>query len=268
MAYAIAIAARTGATLRILTVLVTPSIYATPDVMGGGDYVAEVIERQGQELLHDAMAQAHQAEVMAASAYQWGSIPDAILQTATDTSCDLIVLGTRQVSGWKRLRLGHIANAVASKAHQPVLVVKQPPAAGPTAPLGRRILVATGGSPWSDMAVDHAIMLAQSQRFSVCLLHVMPGRRRHAAAEAEGQTILARAEARATSASVATTVVLANGDVPTTIVDTAIRQDCDGIILGSRGAAGLKRLMLGSISNAVAVKTPLPVLIVKRFFPA
>ena len=40
------------------------------------------------------------------------------------------------------------------------------------------------------------------------------------------------------------------------------------MILGSRGLTGFKRLMIGSISNAVAAKTLLPVLIVKRFFLA
>ncbi len=49
------------------------------------------------------------------------------------------------------------------------------------------------------------------------------------------------------------------------IVDTASEQDCDGIVLGSRGAMGWKRLMVGGISSAVIVTTPLPVLVVKSF---
>ena len=60
--------------------------------------------------------------------------------------------------------------------------------------------------------------------------------------------------------------MLAHGDVARTIVETAAQQHCDGIILGSRGSTGWKRLMLGSISNAVTVTTALPVLVVKRFF--
>jgi nucleotide-binding universal stress UspA family protein len=171
------------------------------------------------------------------------------------------------VTGWRRLRLGHIANAVAAKAHQPVLVVKQPPQVAQDAPLGRRILVATGGSPWSDRAVEHAITLAQSEHLSMCLLHVLPGRarRRQSEADAEGQQILDRAASWATDAGIATDRILAHGDVPRTIVATAAEQQCDGIVLGSRGSSGWKRLMLGSISNAVIVTTVLPVLVVKRF---
>ncbi len=51
VAYAIAITVRTGGTLHILTVLTNPAVYATPDVMGGSEVVAEIMERDGHELL-------------------------------------------------------------------------------------------------------------------------------------------------------------------------------------------------------------------------
>ncbi len=263
VAYAIAIASRRGAKLHVLSVLVDPSTYATPDVMAGVEVVADIIEREGQELLAQAAAKAHDAGVDVETLYGWGRIPDMILQTAADCACDLMVLGARQISGWKRLRLGRNVNAVAAKARRPVLLVKAPPAAAPGTPLGRRILVATGGSPWSDMAVEHAIQLAQTERFSLCLFHVIPGHRPAPGAEETGRMILARAAMRAAEAGVEATEVLQSGDVPTAIVDAAARESCDGIILGSRGSSGWKRLMVGSISNAVAVKTALPVLIVK-----
>ena len=267
VAYATAIAARTGATLRILTVLVNPGAYANPDVMGGADLMADIVEQEGQALLARAAEQAQQAGVACETQWSWGSVPHAILEAAAEKPHDLVVLGARLLTGWKRLRLGHIANTVAAKAQQPVLVVKQPPSAAPDAPLGQRLLVATEGSPWSDAAVDHALTLARPQRFSVCLLHVLPGRRPSVAAEDEGRRIVGRAEDRAVAAGVPTTTVVANGDAITAIVDTATKSSCDGIILGSRGSSGWKRLMVGSISNAVAVKSPLPVLIVKRFLP-
>lgn len=265
VSYATAIAARTGAELHILTVLINPAVYTTMDVMGGSDVVTEVIEREGQALLGHAAFQAQQAGVRCKTESRWGSIPEAILHTAEDIACDLIVLGARRVTGWKRLRLGNIANAVAVKAQQPVLVVKQPPAVTPGSPLGRRLLVATGGSPWSDIAVDYAISLAQAEHLSLCFLHVLPKRtRKHQDIDdMDGRQILARAEIRAADAGVSRTMLLEYGEVTETIAEAAVKNECDGIVLGSRGASGWKRLMLGDIANAVTVTTTLPVLVVK-----
>jgi nucleotide-binding universal stress UspA family protein len=162
--------------------------------------------------------------------------------------------------------LGSISNAVAAKAQCPVLVIKQPP----RAPVRwRRVLVATGGSPWSDAAVDHAIELARVQQLGVCLLYVDQRRSRRMdslfSLTSDGKNVLALAEARAAASGVPYEAKLAQGDVTTTILATAAEQQCDVIILGSRGLTGFKRLMLGSISNAVSATAPVPVLIVKRF---
>ncbi len=267
--YAVALAARTDAVLHILTVLTNPGSYATPDVLGATDIVVDLIERQGQGLLAQAVETAAAAGVACEPLSRWGGVPETILQTAMDEQCELIVLGSRTVSGWKRLQLGRNANAVASKAQQPVLIVKHPPS--PMQQYGdlwHRVLVATGGSPWSDIAVEHALALARAHDFEVVLLHVIPERRRFRSRDPnsdEGTSILALAEARAEAMGVAYTSILLEGPVSSKIVDIATEQDCDGIILGSRGLGGWKRLMLGSISNAVAAKATLPVLVVKRF---
>ncbi len=266
VAYAIAIAARTGAHLKVLTVLVNPGIYANPDVLGGTEFVVDIVEKDGQELIARIADQAAQAGVMCKTFCRWGGVPETILHTAQEYASDLIVLGSRMLSGWKRLRLGQVANAVSAKAQQPVLVVKRPPEVTPGLPLGRRLLVATGGSPWSDMAVDCAIEMANREHLSLCLLHVISGRRRlwgRDVDDTEGRHILARAETRAIDAGVSTTAVLEYGDVRSTIVATAEKQQCDAVVLGARAAAGWKRMMIGDISNAVIVTTPLPVLVVK-----
>jgi nucleotide-binding universal stress UspA family protein len=262
---AIALAARTGAELHVVTVLTVPSAYAIPDMMGGSEVVMDSIESEGQALMVQAAARAASVGVPCETMCAWGNVPETILRTAAAEQCDLIVLGSRGLSGLKRLMLGGVANAVAAKAPQPVLVVKQPAAFG--VPFERRVLVATGGSPWSDAALEHAIQLARYQQLDVCVLHVDRGQsQRGPEVTVEAKELLARAEARAAAAAVAYEGVLASGDVVQAILETATRKQCDGIIMGSRGLTGWKRLMLGSISNAVTAKATLPVLIVKRFF--
>jgi nucleotide-binding universal stress UspA family protein len=265
-AYAIVLAAQMGAELRILTVLNVSGVYAMPDVMASSELLMESVEQQGQDMLAHTAARAAHAGVPHAALLKWGNVAETILQTAAEEQCDLIMLGSRGLSGFKRLMLGSISNAVAAKAQCPVLVIKQPP----LAPLRwRRVLVATGGSPWSDAAVDHAIELARVQQLEVCLLYVDQRRSRRMdslfSLTSDGKNVLALAEARAAAAGVPYEAKLAQGDVTTTILATATEQQCDVIILGSRGLTGFKRLMLGSTSNAVSATAPVPVLIVKRF---
>lgn len=265
--YAATIAARMNAELHILTVLSNFGSFTAPDVMGGSEIVVDIIEQQGQTLLEQAADRAMRMDVPHTTHSMWGNVPETILRKAYEVRCDLIVLGSRTSSGWKRLMLGNVPNAVTAKAQQPVLVVKQPAAAFPDTHLWRRVLVATGGSPWSDAAVDHALRLALKQQCELCLLHVDrgPSQPGEDPTACEGKGILALAEARAAAMGITYNATLAYGHVVNAILNTAINEQCDAIILGSRGLTGWKRLMLGSISNAVTVKSPLPVMIVKHF---
>lgn len=139
-----------------------------------------------------------------------------------------------------------------------------------------RVLVATGGSPWSDNAVKYALRMAKDYGLELVILHVLTEAPPYFVAEAgssldsmlegseeAGRHIVAEAVAWAEEAAVSYETVLVWGRVAEVICRTAHERDCDLIVVGSRGLTGFKRLMLGSISNAVASKAPCPVLIVK-----
>jgi len=264
IAYASALAARTGAALRIVTVLHTPTASSAPDVAGCSIHELADIEHQGQVIATRAAAQATSAGVTYEAHCLWGSVPEVILNQAAD--CDLIVLGSRGVLGWKRLFAGSIINAVAAKATQPVAVVKT--SATPPAPLGRRLLVAVGSSPWSREALEHALQLAQAQDLELCVLHVdhMWPRRGEYPTHSDGKNLLTWAEARAAMIGVAYEGILAEGLVLDAILNTATYKSCDTIVMGSRGIVGWKRLVLGDIANSVIAKAPQPVFVVKHFF--
>lgn len=57
--------------------------------------------------------------------------------------------------------------------------------------------------------------------------------------------------------------ILAEGNPAHTISETAEKGNFDMIIMGSRGRGGLKKLLLGSVSNAVIQETEASVLVVK-----
>ena len=264
MAYASALAGRTGAALRIVTVLTTPTTSSAPDnAAGSSSHELAAIERNGEVIATRAAAQAASAGVAYEVDTIWGSVPEVILKQAAD--CDLIVMGSRGVLGWKRLFAGSFINAVAAQATQPVAVVKD--ATTPAVPLGGRLLAAVGGSPWSREALEYALRLARHQGLELCALHVdqTGSRRGEYETHADGKELLAWAKARATASGVPFEGVLASGPVLDAVLDTAANQSCDTIVLGSRGMSGWKRIALGDISNAVIAKASQPVFIVKHF---
>jgi nucleotide-binding universal stress UspA family protein len=52
------------------------------------------------------------------------SVPDAIIQFASEAGVDLIVMGTKGKTGIKRFLLGSVTESVVHHAHCPVLVVR------------------------------------------------------------------------------------------------------------------------------------------------
>ncbi len=144
----------------------------------------------------------------------------------------------------------------------------------------RRIVVATGGSEWSDYAFRYALDLAVEYRADeVVVVYVVPPTAKvtvdpmgmvvlpptpEAAPSDTGQQVLARAEAEAQARGVRCRTVLRQGPVADEIVKVAAEDRADILVVGSRGLTGIRRLLLGSISNEVAVKAACPVLIVKQ----
>jgi nucleotide-binding universal stress UspA family protein len=81
-------------------------------------------EIEGKQLVADAEAWSAAAGIAYEGVFASGPVPEAILDTAAQKHCRAIILGTRSVSGWDRLALGSIVNAVAARATLPVLIVK------------------------------------------------------------------------------------------------------------------------------------------------
>ena len=125
--YALRLAARLGAELRILTVLSMPTTSMMSDTAGVFDLLMDSVEDEGKRRLHKAASRATWAGVPYETLIKWGNVPDTILQTADEEACELIVLGSRCLTGWKRLMLGSISNAVAARAPQPVLIYRRLP---------------------------------------------------------------------------------------------------------------------------------------------
>jgi nucleotide-binding universal stress UspA family protein len=58
------------------------------------------------------------------------------------------------------------------------------------------------------------------------------------------------------------TAIAESGDPQATLVDQAISRSADSIVVGTHGRRGFKRLLLGSVTEAVLREAPCPVLTV------
>jgi len=138
-----------------------------------------------------------------------------------------------------------------------------------------KILLATGGSPWSNNALGWALRLAASLHTDLLIVHIFeddpPFQPQGTPStdpqfkeqiEASGQRILAQAAQRAAQEHLACRIVSQWGSIPEHIVQLASTEQCDLIVMGTRHLIGEKRLMTGRICNTVIATAQCPVLVV------
>ena len=138
-----------------------------------------------------------------------------------------------------------------------------------------RILVAYDGSELGNKALKTAIELAKAnEKIEIDVLHVVE------VPVLYGEFLIAEPNLRETTLKFGketleqvkgtldaipnkTRTFIGEGQPAQTIVDHARENDCDLIVMGSRGLGAFKELFLGSVSHNVAQHSPVPVFIVK-----
>src|SRR5712692_7789073 len=172
VAYAIALAAHTEAELWLLRVCTVPLIFGAPDMVTCSHLAMEHVMEAHAHLLACAVAAAEEAGVSYTATSRWGAIPDLLMRTADEADGDVIVVGAPASPGWLWPYNRYLARRVVARAHQPVLVVSQPPPASYGGPLWTRMLVVHDGSPGADMAVEYALTLADAAGVETCVLRL------------------------------------------------------------------------------------------------
>ncbi|AEI80325.1 universal stress protein UspA family [Cupriavidus necator N-1] len=144
----------------------------------------------------------------------------------------------------------------------------------------QRILLAVDGSRSSDLALSQAIIIAKATGAEVKALFVVDDSDVFFEASyfnpkelidnitAHGRKALDAASARLSEAGVRNSVKLdekpvAPGRISLTIVTEADAWNADLIVLGTHGRRGVRRLLMGSVSEGVLAKTSKPVLLVR-----
>jgi nucleotide-binding universal stress UspA family protein len=140
----------------------------------------------------------------------------------------------------------------------------------------RKALVPVDGSSNSERAVRHVVALAGvNPAMEVVLLNIQApvddwGARSflkkeeiEAMEEAKGGDTLQSARALLDAAGVRHTPMVLIGPIAETIARTAHEQNCDGIVMGTRGLGAVAGALLGSVASEVIHLSDVPVTLVK-----
>lgn len=136
----------------------------------------------------------------------------------------------------------------------------------------KRILVPIDGTEHSWRALEYACELVSYTRGSLVIMTVVSGRMKQHIVEfgsdclyvQMGDEVLDAAHAILSGKNTDCTYLLENdNDIAESILRAADEQDCDGIVLGSRGMGVLEGLFRNSVSSVIVENANVPVTIVK-----
>jgi nucleotide-binding universal stress UspA family protein len=235
-------------------------------VMGTSD-LGELLRQPCEQALGQVMKMAEAGRAQIRPMCVMAEPYEAIVETAEDEGRDLIVMGVRGASLAHRLLVGSTTARVIGYSSQDVLVVPEIGSIG-----WDRILVATDGSEYSRKAVDKALDLLQYSRGRLTVVAVLEiSAHIYAVAPeiTEEKIKLPQKYVEEVKELAASRGLLAEGFVREAecanevITDIARKQSIDLIVVGSHGRTGLKRLLMGSVTESVIAHAPCPVLVVK-----
>lgn len=137
----------------------------------------------------------------------------------------------------------------------------------------KHVLVPFDDSEQARNALDHA--LAEYPNDEITAIHVLDpaewgydsaegglGKRWHDEAIEKSENVEAAAVAMADERGVEITTVVEDGIPSGAVVEYADENEIDHIVVGSHGRSGAKRLLLGSVAEAIARNVSIPVTII------
>jgi len=241
-------------TIEILSVANTTGTWNTPEFEGSLIQLAEESIRTATGILQSA-------GIESTSLIKQGDPRDAVVDYASDTGVDLIIVGSHDESDVMRFLLGSVARAVVRHAPCSVEVVRPRKGTG-----ARKVLLATDGSECSEAAARSIAMrpwpagtefrVISVVELAASWLYFDPKAMEDLRAEAmnRAQDAVLAAEKILVEAGLTETgtVEIPTGSAKELILKEAEDWGADLIVAGSHGRRGATRFLLGSVSEPVA----------------
>ncbi len=249
----------------LTVVSVAPPYHGDLDLIAIKDVMAS-LRRPCEEALNEAQKIAEQERALIKTVCEEGEPYERIVDLADAENCDVIVMGRRGLRRLERALVGSVTARVIGHTQRDVLVVPR------EAQLKwGKILVATDGSRYSAAATEKAISFAKSYGGSLLVVSVVdvpsefyaeaPKAVEDMIKKAKEYTSAVKKQAEVAGVKAETYVGEAEPDAA--ILNLAAEQKADMIVMGSHGRTGLRRLLMGSITEKVIGNATCPVLVAK-----
>jgi nucleotide-binding universal stress UspA family protein len=260
-----------------------PSIYATPEwTIYDPDAVRqfdEIALREARKVLNQQTQKIEEAGGSVAGSHPGVGRPDEqVVQLAEELGVGLIVVGSRGLGGLRRALLGSVSDSIVRHAHCPVLIVRGEENREVEAFFPGKVLVAMDGSDEAALAVRTAVEISAGTGSELHLAYVLPtdqnpfphayGMDKYVAdleqAKQDSRTYLEKQKEQIEDegGSVAE-VHIRSGRPDEEIVHLSEELGVALIVTGSRGLGGVKRALMGSVSNSVVRHAGCPVLVMR-----
>lgn len=189
-----------------------------------------------------------------------GRLGDHLLSVADAEVSDLIVVGTRQGKGLRRLT--SVSSVVLHHGHASIACIPSHAVARATqTPQMRRVLVPTDLSASGNAAVGHGYALVAGPAGEVHLAHAVPPEDQRSDAEIAAQ--LRELAPETEGETITRTHVLRTKDVPRAIHELSERLGVDAICLAAKPRTTVAHALFGSLTEKVARESSRPLLLVK-----
>ena len=199
---------------------------------------------------------------VAQSHLKMGGAAEEVVDLAEELGAGLLVLGSRGRGRIRRLVMGSVSDSVVRHVHCPVLVTRWKPVAFPA-----KILVATDGSEEATLAARTAADLAARTGSELHVTHVgrvlthgghvgvdvgaLPAGSQELLDREAKELLESQVERMRAAGESVVGAHLMSGRADEEIIFLAEQIGADLVVMGSRGLGGVRRALVGSVSDSV-----------------